>query len=164
MAGVNVPLHAAEHYYLITEPIEGVHPDLPIVEDARAYAYYREEHGGLLLGVFEPVAGPWGMVGPGGTGGIPENFTFGELPPDWERMMPFLDKVMDRIPVSKTAGIKLLFCGPESFTPDLGPLMGEAPELKNFYVAAGFNSLRHSLRRRRGSGYGPVDRGWFATC
>jgi len=157
MAGVNVPLHAAEHYYLITEPIEGVHPDLPIVEDARAYAYYREEHGGLLLGVFEPVAGPWGMVGPGGTGGIPENFTFGELPPDWERMMPFLDKVMDRIPVSKTAGIKLLFCGPESFTPDMGPLMGEAPELKNFYVAAGFNSLGILL----GGGAGQVMAQWI---
>ena len=151
MAGVNVPLHAAEHYYLITEPIEGVHRDLPIVEEASAYSYYREEHGGLLLGVFEPLAGPWGMDG------IPENFTFGELPPDWDRMMPYLERVMDRIPVSKNAGIKMLFCGPESFTPDLGPLMGESPELKNFYVAAGFNSLGILL----GGGAGQVLAQWI---
>jgi 4-methylaminobutanoate oxidase (formaldehyde-forming) len=152
LAGVNVPLHAAEHYYLITEPIEGLHRDLPIVEEAGAYSYYREEHGGLLLGVFEPVAGPWGM------NGIPENFTFGEIAPDWDRLMPYLEKVMDRIPVSKNTGIKMLFCGPESFTPDLGPLMGESPELKNFYVAAGFNSLGILL----GGGAGKVMAQWIA--
>jgi 4-methylaminobutanoate oxidase (formaldehyde-forming) len=152
LAGVNVPLHAAEHYYLITEPIDGVHRDLPVVEDAAAYAYYREEHGGLLLGVFEPVAGPWAMDG------IPQDFTFGELPPDWDRLMPYLEKVMDRIPVSKSAGIKVLFCGPESFTPDLGPLMGEAPELENFYVAAGFNSLGILL----GGGAGQIMAHWIA--
>ncbi|MFN2190617.1 MAG: FAD-dependent oxidoreductase [Candidatus Promineifilaceae bacterium] len=135
MAGVHVPLHAAEHYYLITEPIEGVHPDLPIVEESGAYTYFREEHGGLLLGVFEPVAGPWGMDG------IPEDFSFGQIPPDWDRLMPYLEKAMKFVPVVYDAGIHVLFCGPESFTPDLGPLMGEAPELKNFFVAAGFNSL-----------------------
>ena len=135
MAGVNVPLHAAEHYYLITEPIEGFHPDLPIVEDAGAYSYFREEMGGLLLGIFEPSAGPWAMKG------IPENFAFGELPPDWDRMMPYLDKALERIPAAMNAGVHKFFCGPESFTPDLGPLMGEAPELKNYFVAAGFNSL-----------------------
>jgi 4-methylaminobutanoate oxidase (formaldehyde-forming) len=153
LAGVNVPLHAAEHYYLITEPIEGVHQDLPIVEESSAYSYYREEHGGLLLGVFEPVAGPWGMDG------IPQDFTFGEIPPDWDRMMPYLEKVMDRIPVTKSTGIKLLFCGPESFTPDLGPLMGEAPELKNYYVAAGFNSLGILL----GGGAGQIMAQWIVN-
>ncbi len=157
LAGVNVPLHAAEHYYLITEPIEGMHRELPIVEESGAYAYYREEHGGLLVGVFEPVAGPWGMVRPGGLGGIPENFSFGEIPPDWDRLMPYLDKAMDRIPVSKNAGVHVLFCGPESFTPDLGPLMGEAPELKNFYVAAGFNSLGILL----GGGAGQIMAQWI---
>jgi len=141
MAGVNVPLHAAEHYYLITEPIEGMHGDMPIVEDPDLYAYYRDEMGGLMIGLFEPVAKPWGMAKRGGLGGIPENFSFGEIPPDWDRMMPHIELAMDRIPISRDAGIHKFFCGPESFTPDMGPLMGEAPELKNFYVAAGFNSL-----------------------
>ena len=135
MAGVNVPLQAAEHYYLLTEPIEGVHPDLPIIEDFGRYSYFREEVGGLLVGFFEPVAGPWA------TDGIPKNFSFGELKPDWDRMMPYVDIAMERIPILRDAGIHKFFCGPESFTPDGGPLLGEAPELKNFYVAAGLNSL-----------------------
>jgi heterotetrameric sarcosine oxidase gamma subunit len=158
MAGVNVPLHAAEHYYLITEPIEGVHPDLPIVEESGAYAYFREEMGGLLLGVFEPVAGPWGMTKPGGLSGIPEDFSFGEIPPDWDRMMPHLEKAMELVPVVYDTGIHVLFCGPESFTPDLGPLMGEAPELKNFFVAAGFNSLGILLA----GGAGQIMARWIA--
>jgi 4-methylaminobutanoate oxidase (formaldehyde-forming) len=135
LAGVNVPLQAAEHYYLLTEPIEGVHPDLPIIEDFGRYAYFREEVGGLLVGFFEPVAGPWGMDG------IPKDFSFGEIQPDWERMMPYIDIAMERVPILKNTGIHKFFCGPESFTPDGGPLLGEAPELKNFYVAAGLNSL-----------------------
>ncbi len=135
MAGVNVPLQAAEHYYLLTEPIEGVRPDLPIIEDFGRYSYFREEVGGLLVGFFEPVAAPWGMDG------IPKNFTFGEIKPDWDRMMPYVEIAMERVPILKDAGIHKFFCGPESFTPDGGPLMGEAPELKNFYVAAGLNSL-----------------------
>jgi glycine cleavage system aminomethyltransferase T/glycine/D-amino acid oxidase-like deaminating enzyme len=135
MAGVNVPLHAAEHYYLITEPIDGMHPDMPIIEDPDRFAYYREEVGGLMIGFFEPVAKPWGMAG------IPEAFRFGEIAADWDRMMPYMELAMDRIPIAKETGIHTFFCGPESFTPDMGLLMGEAPELKNFYVAAGFNSL-----------------------
>jgi heterotetrameric sarcosine oxidase gamma subunit len=135
MAGVNVPLHAAEHYYLITEPIEGIYTDMPILDDPARFAYYREETGGLMIGLFEPVAAPWGMDG------IPAGFSFDELTPDWDRMMPYLERAMERIPVAETAGIHKFFCGPESFTPDLAPLMGEAPELKNYYVAAGFNSL-----------------------
>ncbi len=151
LAGVDVPLHAAEHYYLITEPMEGVSEDLPILEDVDRYAYYREEVGGLMLGLFEPVAAPWGM------GGIPQNFTFGEIQPDWDRMMPYIDKAMERIPAIKTAGIRKLFCGPESFTPDLTLLLGEAPELRNFYVAAGLNSLGILL----GGGVGKVLAQWI---
>jgi len=135
LAGVNIPLQAAEHYYLLTEPIEGVHADLPIIEDFGRYSYFREEVGGLLVGFFEPVAAPWGMDG------IPKDFAFGEINPDWDRMMPYVEIAMERIPVLKDAGIHKFFCGPESFTPDGGPLMGETPELKNFYVAAGLNSL-----------------------
>jgi len=141
MAGVNVPLHAAEHYYLITEPIKGMQRDMPIVEDPDLFAYYRDEMGGLMIGLFEPVAKPWGMAKAGGLGGIPENFSFGEIAPDWDRMMPHLELAMKRVPIAKEAGIHKFFCGPESFTPDMGPMMGEAPELKHFYVAAGFNSL-----------------------
>ena len=135
LAGVNVPLQAAEHYYLLTEPIEGVHPNLPIIEDFGRYAYFKEEVGGLLVGFFEPVAAPWGMEG------IPKDFTFGEIKPDWERMMPYIEIAMERVPILKNVGIHKFFCGPESFTPDGGPLLGETPELENFYVAAGLNSL-----------------------
>jgi glycine cleavage system aminomethyltransferase T len=135
MAGVDVPLQATEHYYLLTEPIEGVTPNLPILEDVDTYSYFREEVGGLMLGLFEPVAKPWGM------NGIPEDFAFGEIQPDWDRMMPYIEAAMERVPVLKTAGIKKLFCGPESFTADMTMLVGEAPELKNFFVAAGMNSL-----------------------
>jgi len=135
LAGVNVPLQAAEHYYLLTEPMEGVHPDLPIIEDFGRYSYFREEVGGLLVGFFEPIAAPWGMDG------IPKDFAFGEINPDWDRMMPYIEIAMERIPSLENAGIHKFFCGPESFTPDGGPLMGESPELQNFYVAAGLNSL-----------------------
>ncbi|MFC2028606.1 FAD-dependent oxidoreductase [Chloroflexota bacterium] len=135
LAGVNVPLQAAEHYYLLTQPIEGVHPDLPIIEDFERYSYFREEVGGLLVGFFEPVAAPWGLDG------IPKDFSFGEINPDWDRMMPYIEIAAGRIPVLKDAGIHKLFCGPESFTPDGGPLLGEAPELRNYFVAAGLNSL-----------------------
>jgi 4-methylaminobutanoate oxidase (formaldehyde-forming) len=151
MAGVNVPLHASEHYYLITEPIEGTHPDLPIVEDPELYLYLREEMGGLMVGMFEPEAQPWGM------GGIPEDFSFGEIPPDWDHLMPYLEKAMKRIPVAKEAGVHMLFCGPESFTPDMSPMIGEAPELRNYYVAAGFNSLGILL----GGGVGQIIAQWI---
>ena len=135
MAGVNVPLQAAEHYYLISEPVPGVHPLLPILRDPGNSAYIREEAGKIMVGLFEAEARPWG------TQGIPQDFRFGEIPPDWERMYPHIDKAMRRVPCLLDTGIKLLFCGPESFTADHNYLMGEAPNLKNFYVAAGFNSL-----------------------
>lgn len=135
LAGVNIPLQAAEHYYLLTEPIEGVHSDLPIIEDFGRYSYFREEVGGLLVGFFEPVAAPWGV------NGIPKDFAFGEIKPDWDRMMPYIEIAMERVPVVKETGIHKFFCGPESFTPDGGPMIGEAPELKNYFVAAGLNSL-----------------------
>jgi len=135
MAGVSVPLQAIEHAYLITEPIEGVSPDLPIFEDPDRFAYYREETGGLMVGLFEPVAAPWSIDK------IPDDFSFGEIPSDWERLAPFLEYAMEILPGIEDVGIRKLFTGPESFTPDNGFLMGEAPELDNFFVAAGFNSL-----------------------
>ena len=135
LAGVSVPLQAAEHYYLLTEPIAEVDSSWPVLEDPASFGYYREEGGGLMLGLFEPVCAPWKIEG------IPQNFSFGELPPDWDRMGPYLEKTMARVPVTEQIGIRKFFCGPESFTPDLLPIVGEAPELRNFFVAAGLNSI-----------------------
>jgi len=135
LAGVNVPNQAAEHYYLITEPIRDLPAAMPVLEDPAAYGYYREESGGLMVGLFEPASAPWRIEG------IPEDFSFGELPPDWERMLPFLERAMARVPVTRAVGMKKLFCAPESFTPDLQPIVGEAPELRGYFVAAGLNSI-----------------------
>jgi len=134
-AGVNIPLQAAEHYYLLTEPIDGVSRTWPIIEDPASFGYYREEGGGLLIGLFEPECAPWRVEG------IPDDASFAELPPDWDRMAQYVEKAMGRVPAAMEAGIKKLFCGPESFTPDLQPVVGEAPELKNYFVAAGLNSI-----------------------
>lgn len=135
MAGVNLPLQAAEHYYLITDDMEGMHRDLPVLEDPDSYAYYREEVGSLMIGIFEPEARAWNLEH------IPETFSFGEIEPDWERMAPFLEKAYERVPAAAELGIRKFFCGPESFTPDLSPLVGETSELRNFFVACGLNSL-----------------------
>jgi heterotetrameric sarcosine oxidase gamma subunit len=135
LAGVAIPLQAAEHYYLLTEPISGVDGSWPVLEDPANYGYYREEGGGLMLGLFEPACAPWQVAG------IPPAFSFGEIAPDWDRMAPYLERTMSRVPSVEQAGIKKLFCGPESFTPDLLPIVGEAPELRNYFVAAGLNSI-----------------------
>jgi 4-methylaminobutanoate oxidase (formaldehyde-forming) len=135
MCGVNVPLHAAEHFYIVTEPIEALTPDLAVLRDPDGYTYYKEDAGKLLVGAFEPTAKPWGMDG------IPEDFEFDQLPEDWDHFEPILNNALHRIPMLKDAGIQLFFCGPESFTPDDRYILGEAPELKNFFVAAGFNSI-----------------------
>jgi len=134
-SGVNIPLQAAEHYYLLTEEVPEISTSWPVLEDPGSYGYFREEGGGLMLGLFEPVCAPWKV------GGIPEDFSFGELPPDWERMGPYLEKAMQRVPISMEVGLKKFFCGPESFTPDLQPIVGEAPEVRNYFVAAGLNSI-----------------------
>src|SRR4051812_1154562 len=135
MCGVSVPLHSAEHMYIVTGRIDGVHPDLPVLRDPDGYIYVKEEVGGLLMGGFEPVAKPWAM------GGIPENFEFGMLPDDWDQFQILMENALVRVPALETAEIKTFMNGPESFTPDNNFIMGEAPELKNFYVAAGFNSI-----------------------
>jgi len=135
LAGVSVPLQAIEHAYLISEPFDGVSPDLPIFEDPDRFAYYREETGGLMVGLFEPVSAPWSLDG------IPDDFNFGEIPSDWDRLAPFLEVAMEILPDLEHVGIRKLFTGPEAFTPDNGFLIGEAPELEHFFVAAGMNSL-----------------------
>jgi heterotetrameric sarcosine oxidase gamma subunit len=134
-AGVNIPLQAAEHYYLITEQIEGLSNDWPVIEDPANYGYYREEVGGLMIGLFESQCAPWNI------GRIPDDFSFGVIQPDWDRMGPYVERAMSRVPISMETGVRMFFCGPESFTPDLAPVVGEAPELKNYFVAAGMNSV-----------------------
>jgi len=133
--GVNIPNQAAEHYYLITERIPELRPEWPVLEDPGSYVYFREEVGGMMIGLFEPVCAPWRVDG------IPDDFSFGEIQPDWERMGPYVETAMRRVPITAQVGIKKFFCGPESFTPDLRPIVGEAPELKNYFVAAGLNSI-----------------------
>ena len=135
MAGVNVPLHASEHFYIVTEPMAGVTRELPVLRDTDGYIYVREEVGGLLMGGFEPVAKPWGMDG------IPEDFKFSLLPEDWEHFRLMMEQACIRIPSLETAPVRQHVNGPESFTPDNRYMLGEAPELRNFYVAAGFNSV-----------------------
>ncbi|MBK8250203.1 MAG: GcvT family protein [Gemmatimonadetes bacterium] len=134
-AGVNIPLQAAEHYYLLTEEIPGISKTWPVLEDPASYGYIREEGGGLMIGLFEPICAPWRIDG------MPTDFAFGEIPPDWDRVGPYLEQAMKRVPVSMTTGVRKLFCGPESFTPDLKPCLGEAPELRGYFVAAGLNSI-----------------------
>jgi glycine cleavage system aminomethyltransferase T/glycine/D-amino acid oxidase-like deaminating enzyme len=134
-AGVTIPLQAAEHYYLITEEIPGISRSWPVLEDPASFGYFREEGGGLMIGLFEALCAPWRVEG------MPDDFAFGEIPPDWERMGPYLETAMQRVPISMQTGVKKFFCGPESFTPDLKPCLGEAPELKNYFVAAGLNSI-----------------------
>jgi 4-methylaminobutanoate oxidase (formaldehyde-forming) len=135
MAGVSVPLHAAEHFYIVTEPLAGVTRDLPVLRDTDGYIYVREEVGGLLMGGFEPAAKPWGMDG------IPEEFKFSLLPEDWEHFRVLMEQACVRIPALETAPVRRHVNGPESFTPDNRYMLGEAPELRNFFVAAGFNSV-----------------------
>jgi 4-methylaminobutanoate oxidase (formaldehyde-forming) len=136
MAGVNVPLHSAEHFYVVTEPIEGVHRDLPVLRDPDGYIYVKEEVGGLLVGGFEPVAKPW--MSPDR---IPYPFEFALLEEDWDQFEVLMDSAVHRLPVLAETGIRKFYNGPESFTPDNQFVVGEAPELAGFFVAAGFNSV-----------------------
>ncbi|MGI9406247.1 MAG: GcvT family protein [Hyphomicrobiaceae bacterium] len=135
MAGVDIPLHACEHFYIVTEPIDGLPGNLPVMRCQEECAYYKEDAGKILLGAFEPVSKPWGGDG------IPEDFEFDQLPEDFDHFAPILEDAVKRMPVLETAGIHTFFNGPESFTPDDRWYMGEAPNLKNFYVMCGFNSI-----------------------
>jgi len=134
MAGVSVPLQACEHFYIVTEPIDNLQ-QLPVLRVPDECAYYKEDAGKILLGAFEPVAKPWGMKG------IPADFEFDQLPEDFDHFEPILEAAVNRMPMLETAGIHTFFNGPESFTPDDAYHLGEAPNLRGFFVAAGFNSI-----------------------
>jgi len=133
--GVPVPLHACEHFYVVTEPFDGVTPNLPVFRDYDAQAYYKEDAGKLLIGAFETVAKPWGMDG------IPEDFCFDQLPDDFGHFQPILEGALRRVPALENVGIQTFFNGPESFTPDNRYHIGEAPGLDGLFVAAGLNSI-----------------------
>lgn len=132
--GVTLPLHACEHFYLVTEPVEGL-GDLPVLRVPDECAYYKQDAGKMMLGAFEPKAKPWGMEG------IRKDFEFDTLPEDWDHFMPILEHAMNRMPLFQTAGIHTFFNGPESFTPDDRYYLGEAPEVKGYWIAAGYNSI-----------------------
>ena len=134
LAGVNVPLYSAEHFYIVTGRIEGVHPMLPVMRDPDGFIYYKEEVGGLVMGGFEPKAKPWKMDP------IPSTFQFQLLGEDWDQFEVLMTNAMHRTPCLETAEIKMLLNGPESFTPDGNFILGEAPELRNYFICAGFNS------------------------
>ena len=135
MCGVAIPLHSAEHMYVVTGRMDGVHPDLPVMRDPDGYIYFKEEVGGLVMGGFEPDAKPWGMDG------MPDPFEFQLLPDDWGQFEILMEKALERVPALATAEIKTFLNGPESFTPDNNFILGEAPEARNVFVAAGFNSM-----------------------
>lgn len=151
--GVVIPNQAAEHYYLITDTIDGLTPDHPVFEDPASYGYYREEGGGMMVGLFEPRAAAWRPEG------IPVDFSFGTIPFDMERMEPFVETALARVPVTQGVGIRTLFCGPESFTPDLRPAVGEAPGIRGYFVCAGLNSVGILSS----GGWGRIMAHWIAT-
>jgi 4-methylaminobutanoate oxidase (formaldehyde-forming) len=150
--GVTIPLQSAEHYYLITDRIPEI-GNWPVLEDPACHGYFREEVGGMMIGLFEPICAPWKVEG------VPEDFSFGELTPDWDRMGPYVERAMSRVPKTVEVGIRKFFCGPESFTPDLQPCVGEVPEIKNYFVAAGLNSIGILT----GGGLGRVLANWIIT-
>src|SRR6185436_1082082 len=135
MAGVSAPLQACEHFYIVTEPIADLPRGLPVLRVPDEQTYYKEDAGKLLIGCFELEAKPWALEG------IPEAFCFDQLPPDIDHFAPILDRAIKRVPLLERAGIHTFFNGPESFTPDDRYLLGEAPEVKNFWLACGFNSI-----------------------
>ncbi|VAV94387.1 Sarcosine dehydrogenase, partial [hydrothermal vent metagenome] len=134
MLNTNVPLHACEHFYIVTEPIKGL-AQMPVLRVPDECAYYKEDAGKILLGAFEPHSKPWGMDG------IPDSFEFDQLQEDFDHFEPILERAINRLPMLAEAGIHTFFNGPESFTPDDAYHLGLAPEMDNVWVAAGFNSI-----------------------
>ena len=150
--GANIPLQACEHFYLVTEPMEGVLPGMPTVRDPGGYTYFKEETGKIMAGFFEPRAKVWKLDG------IPRDFSFGTLPEDWDHIGPIFERAIHRVPALGEAGIQLFFNGPEAFTPDGVYYLGEAPEVDGCFVAAGFNSV--GLQSAGGVGWVLAD--WIA--
>jgi 4-methylaminobutanoate oxidase (formaldehyde-forming) len=154
-AGVNIPLYPAEHFYIITEPIENLSKTLPTIRDFDNRTYIKEDAGKLLVGIFEANSIPAFKK----TNKVPEDFSFGEFQENFEHFEPYLNAAVKRFPVLETAGIRKFFSGPESFTPDTNTLLGEVPEIKNFFVCCGLNSIGIGS----GGGVGKVTAEWLIT-
>ncbi len=150
--GVNVPLQACEHFYIVTEPVDGVETGLPTLRDPTNHSYFKEETGKIMVGFFEPRGKVWKP------GGIPRDFSFGTLPEDWEHIGPVFERAIHRVPELGEVGLQLFFNGPESFTPDGVYYLGEAPEVDRCFVAAGFNSV--GIQSSGGVGWALAD--WIA--
>ncbi len=135
--GVSIPLYPNEHFYILSEPMNEIQKSLPVLRDYNNCLYLKEDAGKLLVGLFEPNARPAFT----NTYKVPNDFSFGELPEDFDHFEPYLQKAMNRIPSLEKVGIRKFFNGPESFTPDTNYLLGETPEVKNFFVCCGFNSI-----------------------
>lgn len=133
--GVAVPVQACEHFYVVTEPLEGVEADTPVLRDPGNHTYFKEETGKLMAGFFEPRGKVWNLTG------VPRDFSFGTLPEDWDHIGPIFERAAHRVPALADCGIQLFFNGPESFTPDGTFYLGESPEIDGCFVAAGFNSV-----------------------
>ncbi len=134
---VSIPLYPNEHFYIITEPIKDLPKDLPVLRDYNACLYLKEDAGKMLVGIFEPNAKPAFKD----KGVVPNDFSFGEFPDDFDHFEPYLEKSFHRLPILENAGIRKFFSGPESFTPDTQYLLGETSEVKNLYTCCGFNSI-----------------------
>jgi len=154
-AGVNAPLHSAEHFYVITDPIDGVTLELPVCRDPDALIYFREWSGGLCVGGFELDAKPVF----GGKTGVPDDFAFGLLPDDWDQFMPLYEGAAERIPALERTGIATFLNGPESFTQDGHYILGEAPTCDGLFVCAGMNSS--GIASSGGAGYALAE--WIDT-
>ena len=150
-AGVNVPLHPCEHFYLVTEPLDGMLPGMPTLRDPTNYTYFKEETGKLMAGFFEPKAKTWKYE-------VPRDFAFGTLGEDWDHIGPIFERSIHRIPALAECGIQLFLNGPEAFTPDGVYYLGESPEVESLYVAAGFNSV--GIQSAGGAGWVLAD--WIA--
>ncbi len=153
--GVSIPLYPAEHFYVITEPIENLSPTLPVIRDFDSSTYIKEDAGKLLIGIFEGKSIP----AFNNTNKVPEDFSFSEFPENFDHFEPYLEKSMKRFPVLEQVGIRKFFSGPESFTPDTNSLLGEVPEVKNLFVSCGLNSIGIGS----GGGVGKVTAEWLMT-
>ena len=153
--GVSIPLYPAEHFYVITEPIDGLSKTLPVIRDFDSSVYFKEDAGKLLIGIFEGKSIPaFDKINK-----VPEDFSFAEFPENFEHFEPYLEKSMKRFPVLENIGIRKFFAGPESFTPDTNSLLGEVPEVKNLFVSCGLNSIGIGS----GGGVGKVTAEWLIT-
>ena len=153
--GVSIPLYPAEHFYVITEPIENLSKTLPVIRDFDSSVYFKEDAGKFLIGIFEGKSIPAFDK----TNKVPEDFSFGEFPENFEHFEPYLEKSMKRFPVLEKIGIRKFFAGPESFTPDTNSLLGEVPEIKNLFLSCGLNSVGIGT----GGGVGKVTAEWLMT-